>query len=275
MKKLFRLVRFVWNHPFNRSARFAALGRVIRWQIASRLMPGPIALPFVNGTYLFATRGMTGATGNWYCGLHEYEEMSFVSDILEPGDLFIDVGANIGSYSILAAGVVGAQVLAIEPVPSAFKALSRNVALNEFETKIATMNIGLGSGAGKLRFSADQDTMNHVLKEGESARLIVDVPILPLDAVLGGREPVLIKIDVEGFESKVIEGAQKTLANQTLRAVIMELNGSGARYGFDEKVLHNTMLSFGFEACVYNPKSRQLMKKSDCSSSGNTIFIRD
>jgi len=88
----------------NRSARFAAIGRVIRWQLASRLMPGPITLPYVNGTYLFATRGMTGATGNWYCGLHEYEDMSFVLHTLKPGDLFVDVGANIGSYSILAAG---------------------------------------------------------------------------------------------------------------------------------------------------------------------------
>lgn len=104
MKNLFRSVRFVWNHPLNRSARFAALGRVIRWQIASRLVPGPIALPFVKDTYLFATRGMTGATGNWYCGLHEYEDMSFVLHTLKPGDLFVDVGANIGSYSVLAAG---------------------------------------------------------------------------------------------------------------------------------------------------------------------------
>lgn len=47
---------------------------------------------------------MTGATGNWYCGLQEYEDMSFVLHALRPGDLFVDVGANIGSYSILAAG---------------------------------------------------------------------------------------------------------------------------------------------------------------------------
>lgn len=103
LKNLFNLLTFVWNHPLNRGARLAAIGRVLRWQIASRLMPGPIALPFVNGTYLFATRGMTGATGNWYCGLHEYEDMSFVMHSLRSGDLFVDVGANIGSYSILAA----------------------------------------------------------------------------------------------------------------------------------------------------------------------------
>ena len=59
------LVNFVWNHPLNSSGRIAALGRVARWQMASRLVSGPIALPFVEGTTLFASRGMTGATGNW------------------------------------------------------------------------------------------------------------------------------------------------------------------------------------------------------------------
>lgn len=274
MNNLFRLVRFVWNHPLNRSARFAALGRVIRWQLAARLMPGPIALPFVNGTYLFATRGMTGATGNWYCGLHEYEDMSFVLHTLKPDDLFVDVGANIGSYSILAAGG-GSKVLAIEPIPSTFRALTRNIVLNEFEKQIEAMNIGLGSEPGNLQFSADQDTVNHVLAEGESARQIVHVPIRTLDDVLAGSEPSIIKIDVEGFETKVLEGAQKTLTNPTLRAVIMELNGSGERYGFDEEALLNSMLSFGFEACVYDPVGRQLVKKIfDYSENENIIFIR-
>ena len=117
LKHFIQLFRFAWNHPLNQGERRTAINRVIRWQLASRMMPGPIALPFVIGTQLFATRGMTGATGNWYCGLHEYEDMSFVLNALRPGDLFVDVGANIGSYSILAGGG-GARVIAIEPIPS-------------------------------------------------------------------------------------------------------------------------------------------------------------
>ena len=88
----------------NKGARCAAVGRFLRWQLASRLMDGPIAFPFSDGTQLFARRGMTGATGNWYCGLAEYEEMSVVKDWLRKEDLLIDVGANIGAYTILAAG---------------------------------------------------------------------------------------------------------------------------------------------------------------------------
>jgi len=75
---MWKLLNYVWRHPLNAHGKLAALWRVLRWQIASRLMPGLIALPYVQGTSLFATRGMTGATGNWYCGLHEVHEMALV-----------------------------------------------------------------------------------------------------------------------------------------------------------------------------------------------------
>jgi hypothetical protein len=55
---------------------------------------------------MWATSGMTGATGNLYVGLHEFEEMAFLLHFLRPGDLFADVGANVGSYTILAAVAV-------------------------------------------------------------------------------------------------------------------------------------------------------------------------
>ncbi len=101
---MWNLLKFVWNHPLNRKGRWAAWLRVLRWQLAARLMPGRIALPFVEETWLFAQRGMTGATGNWYCGLHEVEEMAFVLHLLRVGEHFVDIGANIGSYTMLAGG---------------------------------------------------------------------------------------------------------------------------------------------------------------------------
>lgn len=107
MNAFFRSLRFVWRHPLNAKARLAAVSRVARWQIASRLMAGPIAFPFVNESKLFAVRGMTGATGNYYCGLHELNDMAFVLHLLREDDHFLDVGANIGSYSVLAAAAGG------------------------------------------------------------------------------------------------------------------------------------------------------------------------
>ena len=57
---------------------------------------------------------MYGATGNIYCGLHDFEEMSFLMHFLRAGDVFADVGVNVGAYSMLAASV-GARAIAFEP----------------------------------------------------------------------------------------------------------------------------------------------------------------
>jgi len=97
-----------------------------------------------------------------------------------------------------------------------------------------------------------------------------------LNGLIGKQEPTLIKIDVEGFETNVIAGADKVLLRPSLLAVIMELNGSGKRYGFDEDALHNKMLSFGFKSYTYSPFKRQLFSlENKISKSGNTLYARN
>ena len=102
------------------------------------------------------------------------------------------------------------------------------------------------------------------------------VPVRTLDAVLHGQSPIVIKMDVEGFESEVLAGAVRTLADRGLLAVIMELNGSGGRYGFDEEALHGAMLGQGFETVRYRPFGRVLEPLHGArSGGGNTLYVRD
>ncbi|MEJ7626598.1 MAG: FkbM family methyltransferase [Ferruginibacter sp.] len=77
---------------------------------------------------------MAGATGNIYMGLHEFPDMGFLLHFLRSEDLFFDIGSNIGSYTILASGQVGAKTFAFEPVPSTFSALHKNILANNLES---------------------------------------------------------------------------------------------------------------------------------------------
>ncbi len=268
-----KLIRYVWNHPLNvRGGRAAALGRVFRWQIASRLMASPIGLPYVDGTFLFATRGMGGATGNWYCGLHEASEMAFVLHLLRANELFLDVGANVGSYTVLAAGAAKARVIAVEPIPSTFEVLQRNVALNALDDRVDCHRLGLSDTHGTLRFTSTLDTVNHVLSDGEDAPS-VDVPVTRMNDLVGDEVPTLIKIDVEGHEHAVLRGGGGTLDDPRLLAVIMETNGSGARYGVSDEELHAQMLGHGFAPAGYDPFARSLVDAG--RSNGNTVFVRN
>ncbi len=275
MKKIYRLLRIL-NHPLNRANKTTALARYIRWQIGARLLPAECALPFVNDTHLFAVRSMFGATGNWYCGLDEMEDMAFVLHALRPGDLFLDVGTNIGSYTVLAAGAVGANVIAVEPVPSTFNSLRFNVRLNNIDHRVNCLNIGLGETEGELRFTAGRDCTNHVLTPGETGESVL-VQVKSLDNVCSERTPAVIKIDVEGYEQAVISGGKRTLANDQLHAVIMETNGCGQRYGWDDGSLIEKMRNFGFLTFSYDPFTRRIRpaQPETGPGTGNTLFIRN
>ena len=119
-----QIARFLCNHPLTRDHRAAGFARLFRWQVESRLRR-EVIVPWVGGVRLAARRGMTGATGNIYAGLHEFADMAFTLHFLRPDDLFLDVGANIGSYTLLASGVCKARTIAFEPDPETMALLRR------------------------------------------------------------------------------------------------------------------------------------------------------
>lgn len=86
--------------------------------------------------------------------------------------------------------------------------------------------------------------------------------------------PLLLKIDVEGFETEVVKGVDTTLSNKSLKEIIIELNDSGQRYVNDEELIHNKLLEHGFKPFNYNPKTRQLIKLEKFGTQ-NTIYLRD
>jgi FkbM family methyltransferase len=273
---LLNTIKFITGHPLNREHKLSSIIRFAKWQVGSRLIPGAIVYDWVNGSKFLVKTGETGLTGNIYTGLHEFPDMGFLLHYLRAEDLFVDIGANVGSYTILACSAVGARGVAFEPVPSTYKRLVENMRLNHLDEKVKCINKGVGAQQGTIAFTSDSDTTNHALASGEQCDNKVTVKVISLDTALDGEDPSLLKIDVEGYETPVLEGAQETLKNQTLNAVIMELNGSGSRYGFDESKILEFMLSNGFRTYSYNPFSRTLINLEGKNlNSGNTLFIRN
>ena len=105
------------------------------------------------------------------------------------GDLFVDVGANIGSYTVLASGVCGAQTIAVEPDPETVKALRRNVEANEISECVRIVEAALGSAPGVARFTVGQDTKNRVADDADLN--IRQVDVRTRDNVIGDGRPTL------------------------------------------------------------------------------------
>ncbi|MCG6885826.1 MAG: FkbM family methyltransferase [Proteobacteria bacterium] len=269
-------LRYITAHPLNKKHKTAAVMRWLRWQLRSRLTSDAVIVDFVGDSRLRVKSGMTGATGNIYCGLHEFEDMSFLLHFLRPGDLFVDIGANIGSYTVLASKVAGAHTITIEPVPSAFAALTDNILLNDIQGRVRTENFAVGSENRMLTFSLDRDTGNHAIPEKVGYKgSTTTVACRRLDDLLDDEVPKLIKIDVEGFETEVINGAEKIISNPECVAVIMELIGEGEGYGYSEKKLHEKMLSYGFEAYKYLPFTREIRALEISNrEKGNVLYLK-
>jgi len=215
-------------------------------------------------------------TGNVFTGLHEFQDMSFLLHYLREEDLFVDVGANAGSYSILAGSAAGARVFAYEPVPEAFGRLVENMRLNRVEGKVTCVNKAVGANCGSVMITTDNDTMNHPLAHGEQNESGVQIELTTLDHDLREEHPALVKIDVEGYEAEVIKGARETLVKESLHAVIVELNGSGTRYGWEDAHVVEMIRDYGFVSCAYDAFSRDLTPiAGKNAAANNTLFIRD
>jgi FkbM family methyltransferase len=261
------------RHPLNRERKLAAVKRYLRWQLGSLLAPGQVAVEFVDDTLLLGSFGMTSTSCNVYAGLYEWEDMAFVLHLLGPGDLFVDVGANVGVYTVLAAGAAGAHAIAVEPSPDTFAQLKRNVQLNGLDERVALHNLALSDTPGSARFTRGLGAMNRFA--GAADGDTCEVPVTTLDALVGDRAASLLKIDVEGYETLVLRGAEEFLARPSLRAIVMETNGSGAERGFDEAALSASLVQRGFSLCRYEPFSRTLTVTGAVGGFGNSLFVRD
>lgn len=254
------LASYAQRHPIGARAPFGTCARFLSWQLRSRLRPGAHDMPWVNGARLRVRRGMHGATGNLYFGLQEFAEMGFVAHLLRPGDVFADVGANVGSYTVLAAKVCGAIVHAFEPAAETLPALHENVALNGIGDQVTIHPVALGASEGQVTFTRGSDAMNKIA-DGAGAT----VPIRRLDDLLPVA-PLAIKVDVEGGEPAMIAGAARTLADPALQAIEIETLDASVRRAIEEA---------GLSQRWYDPLTRALSAAPTALPVHNHLFVRD
>jgi FkbM family methyltransferase len=260
--ELTHVARFLSKHPLTCDHKVIAFLRFAQWQFKARLND-EVVVPWIEGTQLAVRRGMKGVTGNIYAGLQDFPDMAFLLHFLRAGDIFCDIGANVGSYTVLASGVCGARTLAFEPDPEAAAALRRNVELNELVDFVTAHEIGLGAYEGEASFTVGLDTENRVTKDGYGQ--IRKIQVSTLDRIINHEAPILLKIDVEGFNCEVVEGARRVLASKDLKAVIIEWPSQ----------VFDILAELNFDMVAYNAFERKVEECSDKYSQSNYLFIRD
>lgn len=149
-------------------------------------------------------------------GLWEPFETQLLTQMLRPGDVFVDAGANIGYFTVIAAAAVGptGAVYAFEPEPRNSALLQKNVELNELSDWTHVYGAALGAQAGLASLYLHPDNLgDHQLHPDHDGRVAVDVQVMRGSEVIGEAQQRVdfVKVDTQGSEQLVIEGLMPLL----------------------------------------------------------------
>lgn len=275
MSSLRSTLGFIVRHPANRRRRLRALLVFAGWQVWKRTTHRSITATYWRGLRVRVYPDNRSGSLALYTGLPEYDDMLFTERFLKPGDAVIDVGANIGLYSLLAASRTGAgRVIALEPHPVAANRLRENVTLNGLQN-IDVRCEAAGPESGVARLTANLDTINHIVEDAVTTDSI-SVPVVTLDDLANpGDQVALVKVDAEGFEAAVLAGAHRLLGERAVTAWVVEVNGLGGRYESGQETVLQTFERFGYFPYRYFADENLL--KAGAAPSGkvewNLIFI--
>lgn len=272
MSGLASTIRFVLHHP---GGGLPGLIRFLKWQTVTRVLRNPILrVPWIKGASLAIRRGEHGLTGNLYCTLLEFDEMGFFLSTLQEGDTFIDVGANGGSYTVLASAACGSRVIAFEPVPETYATLALNLRVNQVQHLVTARSEALADyeGFGTMRVPDSPTAFLDVDEIASTPLSTTRVTTLDQQAALDG--PTLLKIDVEGGELGVIRGAHRVLSDSRLLAASIEVSWNGEELSDASAHVVDGMRAYGF-ACFSFDYRRKVLSAGLAPGQRNALFIRD
>ena len=255
------------SHPMATGRTLDVLRRSARLALWSGACPDLQLFPWLGGHPLIGTSGYSGYFRNH---LHEYADLCFAAHFLKPDDLFVDGGANVGSWTVLASLHSGADVLAIEPAPDTLKVLRANIALNGIEEKVTVAPFALSDHSGEASMAGTGLTRSvKALADRRNQEPLIQ--LRTLSELLDLREPALVKLDLEGHELQALRGAGAWLTERKVAAWCLEANSES-----DAIALNAVMKSAGYALRYYVPEHRKLIEtRPDPCWQFNLIFVRD
>ena len=273
----------------------AAERRAVTWHWRTRGAAGEDveAVVTVDGrTRIVARPHQFSAVWTVYDGVHEWEELQFCLRYLRPGDHFVDVGANVGVFSTLVGTrIPGVHITAVEPFPPVRADLVANLAFNDLDVTVVEAAVSDSGGrrtfevlardvlnrlappnAGVEAVAADETTSTTGSGHGKTG---IIVPVTTVDELVGADPPALVKIDVEGSELLVMQGARRLLADQAAAPVLLfEHAGHGTHFGLTPAQVRRFLGELGYR--IYLLDGRLTHWDSDAQPpTPNVIACRD
>jgi FkbM family methyltransferase len=250
----------VLSHPTNKSHQLKTIMRVVWWKLNQLFFHLPTLVEISPGVKCICYPDSSFGSLIVYVTLPEFLEMHFVLAVIEPKDTFIDVGANIGVFSLLAASKINqGKVYAFEPLALPLQRLQENSFLNNFHSSIIPFNFVISEHNGMINFeehpASEESAIS--LQEHSSSSKIQKYKTITLDNFIKQKSLKaikLLKIDVEGAELSVLKGATKALENQRVQMILVELNPQSQQYGYTQTQTLEFLQKHQFKCFLLDPK---------------------
>ena len=271
------LLGCILKHPSNRGHRFSAFCRFAWWQIRKRLFKRPVIIRVGETRRFKVVCDSPFSSTVIYNALPDWDEMNFLLRFLRPSDGFIDIGANVGFYTVLASTIVNqGPLLAFEANPRNAEVLRDQVELNSLENA-EVFCTALGNSAGEISFIDSGRETGSIAEGGASAGKLITVPCARLDDCLDKRalpDCVVAKMDVEGCEALVLEGARKVMENGRITIWLFELNNVALHeHGNSAESLLQMFSQYGYSIAYWDEDQQRIGRRGDKSDTGRANYL--
>ncbi len=237
------------------------LKKLVNW-ILLLIIPDKLLLPF-NRT-LFLNKKDPVVSGAISFGVYENFEISLFKKELHRGMTVVDIGANIGYYTVMAAHFVGVngKVIAFEPDEQSGKVLEKNIIINKFNN-VLYENKALSDKNGIVKlYISEENRGDNRIYDTKDGRKYVEVETITLDKYLPKETKIdLIKMDVQGAESLILSGMEQTITKSKILTIFTEFWPKAiTETGKSPEEFLQKLINLGFSLHVINDTKKCLEK---------------
>lgn len=257
--EILRLFFKILNHSLNKKHKVNTIGRILWWKANQLFFHLPVVVTIDKSGMICVCDPKRSYGGLMiYLNLPEYQEMTFFKKILTDKSTFIDVGANIGIYSLLAASIIKkGKIYSFEPSSSVLGDLYQNIRINDLEDRVQILEKVASDKTGYREFvMEDISEYSHIACNKTSNSL--SVQSIKLDDFCGNKKISfvdVIKIDVEGAEFQVLKGLETYLKRGKVGILIIELNRSNQSFGTDSNEIIDYLKKLNYHAFKFNEEN--------------------
>ncbi|MGB7441311.1 MAG: FkbM family methyltransferase [Coleofasciculaceae cyanobacterium] len=277
---------YIWTHPNCQYHKLQSVLKFFGWQLYKRLTHHFLDIQLVPSVKLRCHPDSYSAAAVLYCGLYDYDEMNFLLRYLRAEDSFLDIGANVGVYTLLAASKIqSGSIYSFEVLPKNYTRLQENLKINKFD-QVKTYEIAVSDQPGTVSLNlAEGDSMPFITHT--SANNTITVTTDTLDNLLQNQpldNLTLAKMDIEGAELLAFKGAVSLLKQQRPHVWILEINDQVSNFGHHKQDVVDFLHNYGYKLYRYSADTNQISPINLEQQQGNNVlaiadsaldFVRD